>query len=371
MGDEIIHLAEARFIIDGSPKTTASLTMLPVYHYALALPAKFLGLSSLKSLRCISFAYSLIVLAIFYLLAKKLHGKDSASERLMLFAFFPLTLPFFTLLYTDLFALGFILLGVLGFSFGILTLTLIGFAVALAVRQTNLFFMAIPICLSLNKPITLALIKEIVFKYWALILLGLAFVALVLHSGQVVYYATQTEGHPVFKFSADNITFLLSLTSIFFLPNFIGFINQRRNETNRRELLLDIVCLVLALTLALIFKNDHPANQLISSKDPYLHNQLLNFFNNNRIVLGILTFIGARTLCSLKFLAKEQYWIYPLAFITVSCSWLIEPRYYIPLSILMILYADEKSLRPKALLIWWYFLSLQSLILYTWSHKLY
>lgn len=109
IADEGFHLWQIQLFLKGNFSICPALTVPPVYHAILAAIFKLIGIDALIVGRLISFLGSLGCILIFFLLSRRI-TPDTCQLRTIQFIFFPLNFPFFFLLYTDIWALGAVLL---------------------------------------------------------------------------------------------------------------------------------------------------------------------------------------------------------------------------------------------------------------------
>jgi alpha-1,2-glucosyltransferase len=374
-GDEPLHADQIQRFIRGDFGLNPYITQLPGYHAVIALPGRLFGVQDLPLLRLLTFLLSLSALPIVYLTARAL-DEQSALVRTVQFVFFPILLPFFFLLYTDLLSL---LLVVLGFLLvwrrhpvwgGIAGVG------AVLVRQTDIPWLAFLFLLALWREGLLSLIpypplqplrlpawrggtlrdkKSVVSAHHSLfILLRLsrnvrswltvsapyvfgfaAFGAFVLLNGGV---ALGDQGaHPFPSFHLGNVTFALFLTFFFLLPLHIANIPRILRLVSRKAWVIPLLSL-LFLFFYLTFANDHPYNQ--ESHAFFLRNRVLLFAASSPMNRALYLLPAVLSILSLAVTRMRQpvfLLLYPVTLLFLVPSWLVEQRYYfIPFTLFLL-----------------------------------
>lgn len=97
VADEVFHLTAVREIVAGRWPAPGYLSMLPSYHLAASVPARWLG-ASLTLLRTFNLGLALLALLLIDRVARRL---DAPPASVLLVAWNPLLFPFWTLAYTE------------------------------------------------------------------------------------------------------------------------------------------------------------------------------------------------------------------------------------------------------------------------------
>jgi alpha-1,2-glucosyltransferase len=345
--DEARHLAQIDRFIHGDLRPASDLAMTPGYHAFMALVTKLLGTTSLEAMRTVNVVISAVCIGTFAMLLRQVHGRVPA-QRLIQFSFFPIILPYYFLVYSDIFSLLLVLTAML------LALRRQHFFAALAaiagvtVRQTNIVWLVLaPVlayCMHNDFALRRAPIVGFMKTGW-FYALGVFGFALFVYWNRGVAIGEKTL-NPAFSFHLGNIYFFLALYGVFFLPRIVG---------RRREIALFIrdhrytgaaLAPLFALYLLGFQADDHPDNRFAPK-----------FFLRNRILMSIaasplikIVAFLPMGLAALDILAtsvrKREIWLV-LLFTTLALvpAWLVEQRYYIiPFALLLLLRGEE---RPK------------------------
>lgn len=139
--DEGFHTPQIWSFYHIEPKIHDSLTMLPVYHAAIASLLKISGFFSVPFARFLHMLLSALTLPLFYALCRRLQ-QGTPDSRTLLMLSSPIILPFFSLIYTDIPALLLMLLCVY-FTVRLKYVAAAFFGLfAILTRQTNLIWVA-------------------------------------------------------------------------------------------------------------------------------------------------------------------------------------------------------------------------------------
>lgn len=317
----------------------------PTYHIFIALCLKLLNHTSLTAARLCTFFFSLLSVPVLYRVARQI-DKESAHERVLQYGFFPVFVPYFFLLYTDIVSLTLVLV-----TLGLClrknyTLASISGVASVLVRQDNIvwfsFFFMFIYWNEFGRRLDPFSLAEHFIKRWiftaGFILFG---IFAVLNQG--ISFGDKGM-HPVSTMHLGNIYFLLFIFFFLFLPfnlsNFGRIADQIRHKTFQVSLGLGVFFIIYFLT----FTNDHPYNQI--DRIYFLRNQILIFFTaspSRKIFFFIPIAYSALSLFVTKLENKFFYWMYPAAALFLSAAWLIEQRYYfVPLAFFM-LFRERRS----------------------------
>ena len=110
MADEYAHLlAITKMLQTGNFFPRSGLSSLWGYHWSMVFCSRLVHNNSPETIRLFSTSLSLCCIASFFFLARRIE-KDSTSQKAFSFLLFPPILPFFFLIYTDVYAMMFIFL---------------------------------------------------------------------------------------------------------------------------------------------------------------------------------------------------------------------------------------------------------------------
>jgi predicted membrane-bound mannosyltransferase len=221
IADEGVHVPQVTSFMSGSWETNPFLAMIPGYHVVMAGLMNAGGLSSIGAMRGVSAMFGLLAALVFYSIRRKL-GDEDALVSAALFFVFPLFYPYYFLVYTDIFSLTVVLLGVLSAISGRHLLAACIMTLSLAVRQNNVIWAAFlaayaawpalaerdaSIWSRLNDAFTRAL---------PYVLPVLAFVAYWRWNGTIVFSSRLSGGHPDLKLHGGNVWLTLFLFLVLF-----------------------------------------------------------------------------------------------------------------------------------------------------------
>lgn len=336
ISDEYFHFDQIVKFYYHDWRLNPDLTTIPTYHLLISLVTQVFNQFSVPFVREVSLLFGSWSLIIFYLIAKKLDS-ESAKVRLLQFSFFPIIAPFFFLIYTDIFALAFVLLSLYLILIKRYLWSGIAAIMAVLVRQNNiiwLVFLYLLIYLRENEIfIDLSRILNHLKKNWTY-LLGIGLYILFIFINKGVSLGQKAE-HPLTFSNPGNIYFFLFLYFFLYLPENLTYLGKiiRLVDKNKWMILLWIVGLGLFLVT---FHPNHPYNL----KPFYLRNQILMFFSSDyisKIIFYIFMVFGLLSIAVTKSANKYLYLLYPFIILSLMPSWLIEQRYYIiPMALLML-----------------------------------
>lgn len=361
MGDEHLHLDQILRFASGNFTMNGAITQIPGYHAMVALSVAATGLRSLIGVRFLSLLISSLSILVFAACARRI-GVRNADERTLQYVFIPILFPFFYLLYTDIASVLFVLLALVFAIRRQRLLSGILGIVSVCIRQNNiawlLFLLIFSVC---SDPEMLSVFKHhsktftgyarrvcswkflrlLIARYWVYVLGFIAFaVFIVLNNGIAIGDKT---AHPEFSFHLGNVYFLLFLFFFLFLPFHIANVPAMYRFIRRRIIILPILIALFAFFL-FTFVNDHPYNQV--QYVYFLRNQVLVLFSTTiwRKALFFLPIaISLLSLAATRMVRPVFVLLYPITFLYLVPSWLIEQRYYfIPLAF-FILFRQRQS----------------------------
>lgn len=400
MVDENYHYDQILRFIRGDYTLNPGLSMLPGYHVIVAAVSKVFSVISLYDIRIISFVLNLILIFVFYLLAQKLN-KERALLLTMQYAFLPIMFPFYSLVYTDIFSVGLVLLSLWLVAAGNTTSGALFALISLLVKQTNIiwfFFINLFACQkkipffvgpasrvsqilassrsrinlktfhifflarlpfgearfgipSLESPAA-----KFIKKNWLFVAGYLLFGLFVILNKGVATGAKDYMSSSLFHFS--NLYLMLFIFFFLFLPhnlqNFGRIIALFRERRTSLKIIIGMICF-FAFYLA-TFVNNHPWNQY-----PYfLHNRIVMFFTLNLWLKAVFFLPIAYAILSLyttRLNKNGYYLLYPLTVIYLLPLWLIEVRYYFIPYTLFLLFRKNDALWIEIVTLVLYFTS--------------
>jgi alpha-1,2-glucosyltransferase len=354
MADEGYHLYQINLFLSGEFGVDAAITMIPTYHLVIARIATLLGLESDVQIRLISFSVALTLCFAFMSLVRSARDEDSISNYLgtSQFILFPILFPFFFFVYTDTWALLFVILGFDRLYRQQLLLSALFFIIAMLIRQTNIIWMGMAWLLYIldNRRTTIDVSTFIlVLKETWLFAVGLiGFILFVYWNGSIAM--GDKDLHTV-SLSLSNVYFSLLLFFLLFLPLNLANINKIRSllKENPR------IWILIAISLP-VFWNTYFIDHYYNGPQLwfYLHNRLL-FWTTSNEVLKLLTFVAISwsvlSLVVTKLLKRSQYLLYIFAAASILPFPLVEQRYYLVSMALFMAFRERQSILVESSLI--------------------
>lgn len=345
-GDEIFHYSQIKNFLNGNIALEPYLTVLPGFHFLLAIPAKISGLNSLAALRFYNFLLGLISILLFHKISSHI-DHNASGIKTGIFIFLPILFPYRYLLYTENLSILMILLAYWFHLKQHSALSGISAFIALFIRQSNVIWLLYLLSHSIirdKKKINIFTFKKYFFH-----LAGLMFFAIFLIANKGITLGITKTDHQ-FTFALGNIFLFLFLYFIFFFPFILAQIKLIFRLIINLKVLSGIAVFVTVNILT--FKIIHPWNM---SPD-YLRNLLLINLEQNllfKLMFFAAVSISIVSLFLIKMHNKSNFLFFPIAVVSLSSHALIEPRYTIlPFTILLLSWkSNEKVLLQKILAI--------------------
>jgi alpha-1,2-glucosyltransferase len=321
--DERNHLNQIQRYLAGNFVTTS--TAGGGFHAAAAAFAWVTGSATQEGIRL--FVLLIAAAAIFMFRSLVLFFEPRISTmRTMQFTLFPLLFPFWFVIYTDVFALLFVLLAVWAFTRDRFHLTGVFGAIGTAVRQTSVVWLAMlavwTASVSINRPPPELIRRLLSFAFAAAL-----FVLFVLVNQGVAI--GDRGSHPEMELHTENLLFMLACFFLMFFPLIASTLPR---IVRLHPALLAGVALGSAALFFGTFRVDHPYNA-VASEDVFVRNQILRLMTSStpaRVAACITIGLAALSLFVIRLRQPIHYLIYPFAALTVMPVWLIEQRYYLP-----------------------------------------
>jgi len=362
LSDESYNFRQVTRFLNGDISLEPEMNVIPGYHALVALVLSVVGKTGLFSARLFSAGISYLSILIFFLLSRMIDQRASLVKTL-LFTFFPLFFPFFTLVYTDILAMALLMLALyltlerqynLGGMVGLLSIL---------ARTNNIawFTFLYVIVYVDNYGLDLRSLPRSIRRTWVYLLGFAMFLVFLVWNGGIALSNKAVQ--PLFKFTPDNMYFLLFLFTFLFLPLNLANLPAILRLLRKRKWVFPVLLLVFLFYL-LTFSNTHPYNQVFP--DYYLRNKLL-IWATSGILPKILFFLpiafSLLSLAVVRFRERRFYWLYPFTVLSLLPFWLIEPRYtFVPLS-LFLLFKEQGAAWVDWLTVGFY-LPLSLLLLY-------
>ena len=335
------------------------ITVIPGYHYFFAFLGKIFGIDSIRGIRFFNLIVGLISIFVFLLISSKIN-RDFCLIKKLQYAFFPILLPFFFLIYTDVFSL---LLVLLSFYFVLIKryeIAGIFGILSFFIRQNNAVWIAFMMAfiyferhgLNIDSKNIWGALKDC----WTFVLgIVISIIFFILNKGFAFGDRAAHTGGIYF----GNIFFALFFFFFLFLPlnlfNFkkvIGFVKKNN--------WILLVILFLFIIYMKFFIVNHPYNFI--APDYFLRNMILGYFGKN-ILIKCLLFLpiaySLLSLCVIELRRKSFYLLYIFSFLFLLPSWLIEQRYYlIPLSFFILFKREENKFVENWTIAIYFFMSI-------------
>lgn len=356
--DEHLHYEQIVQFLHGDFHLEPELPMSPGYHLTMAGIAYPLGLavvpyySAIAMMRFLSWLLAIASIVMFFLCARSI-DKKSALMKTVTYALFPIFVPFFSLLYTDLLSVGLVLSGLFFLLKKQYLFSSIFCALSIGVRQNNIVwgacFFVIAYVQSFGYRIAIEDLRQHLMKSFSFLLCPVVFLFLIWWFGGV---SSGTQTHVwVTVVVPQNLYLFLFLFFFFFLPLII----HKGKQIGKRATQIGwywIVVPVLFLGFHFTFSIQHPFNR----GSFFVHNAILEYFTGHWVRnVGFFTVMTVSTLyLSVTRLSHPAlYLLYPFIILFFIPLWFIEARYtMIPIA-LFLLFRKPEERRAGYILIGW------------------
>lgn len=370
-GDEGFHMEQIENFQNGNFTVTGSLTTIPGYHAFMTVASRLIGERSLAFYRLVNLLLSLLSVFVFFRTARDVR-ETSALEKTVQYAFLPIVLPFFFLLYTDILSLLLLLFALRAQERKGYALASIFSGIAILVRQNNIVWFGYFFIACLHETGMLRRITELIPleciqrlarnlpnpKESAVHSANLLVSVIVYYLGFFLFaiFAKLNGGiaigdkgsHPFPSFHLGNVYFLLFLLGILFLPMHLLNLKKifRYLRTNRFAPTIVVSFFVIGM---MTFVNTHGYNQGLDSV--FLRNRILSYFTLTPLLKTLFfvpTTLALLSLLVTRFSKPIHYLLYPMTVLYLLPSWLIEQRYYfVPIVFFLLLRRDQSVLAER------------------------
>ena len=266
-----------------------------------------------------------------------------STMRTLQFVSFPLLFPFWFLIYTDVYALMWLLLAILALTRDRVHVSGILMIVSVLVRQTYIVWLVL---LGLWTVTVAAPLRQLATRGASFGIGAGLFLLFVMVNGGV---AVGDQGsHPAFVFQTENLLFMLFCFFVMFLPLILSTLPQIARLPP--ALLVGVLLSSVGLYFG-TFRVDHPNNIGLNY---FVRNALLETMTASTsagVVTSVAIALAVLSLCVIRLRQPVQYLIYPFAALSVMPSWLIEQRYYLPAFALFMLFRESASPRVERALL--------------------
>jgi alpha-1,2-glucosyltransferase len=353
--DEGFHTPQIWAFFSGDYRIETSLTVLPLYHAIIAGVLKAVGYFSIPFARFVHLCIACLALPVFWQICNFLRHQESDTRTLQ-FLLFPIILPFFSLIYTDIPALLFVLLMVL-YTLKKSYYAAAAFAlIAVFMRQTNLIWLGFCGILIVGEHW-----PHLFNRRWAsfkheflpLFFKLLPYALTTLAAGSFFYFnggvaVGDSHQHQI-SINLSNLYFFLLLSFVFFLPYNLAYTQHIFGILKDKPKVWYAIAMCFVVYMA-TYSNSHQYNSFGLSF--YLRNVVLHYTVEFPVAKA-LTFLpicwSALTFYVLAAEAKVKWRIWAVyAFIAISVLPLplVEQRYYIVAFVMFL--AFKPSTHPLA-----------------------
>lgn len=331
--DELPHSNQIVKFMNNDFTLVYYLTVIPGYHFFIAMVAKLFHMFTIPEIRLVSFVISfLVVVPVYYFLVNK------DIIRTIHFVYFPLMFIYYGLIYTDIFSMGIILIAFLLLKNQTYYLSSMFAFLSLLVRQNNIIWILFMMLYIYFKDYNIidifnwtkfeVYVKKTIGYIISIMLFGLF---IVINGGIALGDRNSHE----FGFYLENLFIFLI---IYFFMMFPEILNKLKDI---KIWILGLFIVMFSLLRFYTFINVHPYNLY----EPFIHNTLVKLFMNNIIfnICGIL--ICALTMYYFFMLEFEKGSAIPLFLCSVLIlvtTRMVEFRYYfIIIAFILILMKDK------------------------------
>jgi len=326
--DEVAHYVHINRFDHGDFRIAWDiLTVLPGYHALSAAVLWATDQRMLAAARLLNAVYGLLAIGAFHWMRKVSVGKADAAATLQ-FALLPILFPYDFMVYTDVLSLAFVL------AAGAATLArrdiisgvlMIG---ALCIRQTNVIWLPLYAWLALSRDETfVSSLRLALARTWPYALGVGLFLIYWIWNGSVSLSKEQTTMHPDFSFHIGNLYFTLFLCALLFPLQVLDGLKPFVRNVRARPWLLSVPIVAFGV-FWLGFRVDHPFNQ---ADEPWtVHNHLLQWVVSagwSKAAFGLIAVAAGCGLSGSRLHPRSAWMLYPLTFVALASSWMIEHRY--------------------------------------------
>jgi alpha-1,2-glucosyltransferase len=349
--DEGLHWRQVSLFLAG--RFVNYLPIIAGYHAVVASLAYVTGLKSPMAVRLFSLGFGLLSVLVFYRSARIIDS-SSALGRTLLYFLIPILFPLFFLLYTDVFSLLVLLLAVLAYlRQRHLLAGLIG-SLSILVRQNNVVWLVLLFVMTYYDQhgfrVNFSSIVRHLRTSWTYLLGVVGFVVFVIVNRGVAINASpepfelmiQPGGHLL---HAGNLFFSLLVLFGIWMPSLL-FRAATMGRFRRAHRLVFASVALGGLLFLLTFVSNHPWNQKLR----ILGNTLLVFSRSgpgSKMLLYLPMAVALGWLCTTPLARKSMYFLYVFWAISLLPIWVIQPRYYLPQIVLLLLFRRREDPRVE------------------------
>jgi alpha-1,2-glucosyltransferase len=363
--DEFMHLEESMNFFNGEFTLHPSLPQLPGYHILIAALARLLNFVAMPEIRFVTTLYSILSIVFFYLVADLLDEK-SAGVRTLQYAFFPIIFPFFSLIYTDVVSVLFVLIALYCALKNKPSLSGLFWIGSMCIRQNNVVWLPLLFFIAMGKvsrvdcfagwrwpgwQITCKQVYRLLLHSWSFMLGSILFVTFIICNKGIVL--GDKVAHPFPSIHAGNIYFFLFIVLITLLPVHLENLPKMfRFLRERKAIWISMAIACMYVVFLNTFENSHFYNQ---GNTWLLRHKLLIYFASDiqhKTILFIFIALALLSLLVTRLKRNVFYLIYPLIGVYLAFSWLIEQRYYMIPIVFLLLFRERKTWSEYALAVY-------------------
>jgi alpha-1,2-glucosyltransferase len=344
--DELNHYAQIQLFLRGEFRIfELYLTTIPGYHAIVAAILKITGSESLDAARLVNAAFSLIAVAGFYALRRKLWAGTETLTTAQLLVL-PILVPLFFLVYTDVLALALVLWATLATITSRHWLAAALLVALTCVRQNEIVWAGL-LCALAAWPLVRAQgvrawreAVPLVLPYCVPVIAFLAFWA---WNGSISLSHEQAALHPDLSLHAGNLFFALFIAGVLLPFHTIAGLRDFATRVRRHPWLIAIPLVVFA-AFWWGFHADNPYNTALPSYN--VRNAFLIAIGKEPLARAAVGAVIALAACGLAFTRLKPaaaYWLYPIAAFSLAASWLVEQRYALVPLVLWLAFREQRG----------------------------
>lgn len=357
VADEGFHNPQIWQFFHGNFKPSEQITVPPTYHAIVAGILKIFGLFSTDLARFIHLGLSALALPILYSISKQL-GHRNNDYRTLLFLTCPISLPFFSLLYTDIPAIALVALTLLFSLQKKYILAGLSGGAAIAMRQPNLIWVIMCttyVILDFSTHHGWRKLSNFRDKeFWRVTIDTLPYIFVIATAGLIFHLRRNVavgdaEMHQI-SLNLSNLYMFLLLSFLFFLPYHIVYFNRTIKFFLRHPFIWAIVLFTVGI-YSFTYSNFHPYNTFGLAY--YYRNTILHYTVTVtwlKFLVFIPMLISAFTYYFFWKDSQDHHkrlllLIYAFGVLSFVPLPMVEPRYY--LTALALIIATKPNLMPK------------------------
>jgi alpha-1,2-glucosyltransferase len=344
--DELDHFAQIQLFVHGEWRVlTRYLTTIPGYHAVVAAILSLSGADSLKAARLVNAAFALAAVGAFHALRRRIWpGTETLATAQLLVL--PILVPLFFLVYTDVFALALLLLATLATLVSRHWVSALLLVALVLVRQNEVVFAGFLAALAvwpIRHDRGRSAFREIVPAAIPYALPVVAFLAFWAWNGSISLSKEQSALHPDVSLHAGNLFFAVFLAGVLLPFHALAGFGEYLARARAKPWLIAIPLLVFA-AFWFGFRSDNPYNTQFPTY--YIRNGLLLAIAHEPWVRALTAAIVAIAACGLaptRLEPRAAYWLYPVAALFLSASWLVEQRYTLVPFVLFLAFREHRG----------------------------